>query len=264
MSISKKGPGRRRVLKTAALAAALPLVHIRGAGAAGKLTMGFWDHWVPKANDSLRAQVVAWGEKNKVEVEMDFVTSVGGKLMLTGAAQAQAKKGHDLMTFRDWEVQNHAEVLEPVDDLVKQIIAQAGAVNDVSTYLAQYKGSWRAVPTTVGSNYKGPVARISMLKKHANLDVTAMYPAEPRQTKEADAWTWEAHLKDAEACHKAGVPFGIGQQREQNHGQREIPLAGERPPFSPFRSPPAVPKKCRNRSRSSFTVHLLFQTSPRP
>lgn len=210
MSISKKNPGRRRVLKTAAIAAALPLVHIRGAGAAGKLTMGFWDHWVPKANDTLRAQVMAWAEKNKVEAEIDFITSVGGKLMLTGAAQAQAKKGHDLLTFRDWEVQNHAEILEPMDGLVKQIVAHAGEVNEVSAYLGKYKGSWRGIPTTVGSNYKGPVGRISLLKEYAGLDVQKMYPAEPRQAPEADAWTWEAHLKAAEACHKAGKPFGIG------------------------------------------------------
>ena len=210
MSTSQKRPTRRRVLKIAAAASALPLVHLRTAGAAGKISIAFWDHWVPKANDALRAQVMAWAEQNKVEATVDFITSVGGKLMLTGAAQAQAKKGHDLITFRDWEVQNHAEVLEPVDDLVKQISAHAGEVNEVSTYLGKFKGSWRAVPTTVGSNYKGPCARISVLKQHAGIDVRAMYPAEPRQTKEADDWTWDAHLKAAEACHKVGMPFAIG------------------------------------------------------
>jgi ABC-type glycerol-3-phosphate transport system substrate-binding protein len=208
MPTTKMGLGRRRVLSTAAVA--LPLVHIRTAGAAGKLSMGFWDHWVPKANDQLRAQVMAWGEKNKVEIEIDFITSVGNKLLLTGAAQARAKKGHDLLTFRDWEVQNHAELLMPADDLMQQITAQAGEVNEVSSYLGKSKGSWRGIPTTVGSNYKGPCARISVLKEHAGIDVRAMYPAEPRQTPEADAWTWDAHLKAAEACHKAGMPFGIG------------------------------------------------------
>ena len=38
---------RRSALQLGAAAAALPLVHIRTAGAAGKLTVGFWDHWVP-------------------------------------------------------------------------------------------------------------------------------------------------------------------------------------------------------------------------
>ena len=201
---------RRRILKTAAAAAALPWVHIRTGRAAGKLTMAFWDHWVPKANEPLRAQCMAWGAKNQVEIEIDFITSVGNKLLLTAAAQAKAKKGHDIMTFRDWEVQNHADAMMPMDAVMQRIMAHGGEVNPVSTYLGRFKGAWCAVPTTVGSNYKGPVGRISLLKQHAGLDVLAMYPAEPRQTREADAWTWDAHLKAAEACHRAGVPFGIG------------------------------------------------------
>jgi ABC-type glycerol-3-phosphate transport system substrate-binding protein len=198
------------VVRGAIAAAALPLVHVRTGRAAGKLSMAFWDHWVPKANEPLRAQCMAWGAKNQVELEIDFITSVGNKLLLTAAAQARARKGHDIMTFRDWEVQNHAEVLHPMDDVMKRITAHAGSVNEVSTYLGQYKSAWCAVPSTVGSNYKGPVARIKLLKQHAGIDVQAMYPAEPRQTKEADAWTWDEHLRAAEACHKAGVPFGIG------------------------------------------------------
>src|SRR4051812_44774452 len=94
-----------------ATAATLPLVHIRSAAAAGKLSIGFWDHWVAASNTALRGQVEAWGQKNKVEVKMDFITSVGNKLLLTGAAEALAKEGHDVMTFRDWEVQNHTDHL---------------------------------------------------------------------------------------------------------------------------------------------------------
>src|SRR5471030_2631709 len=78
---------RRSVVKLGAAAAALPLVHIRTAGAAGKLNIGFWDHWVPGANDVTQKQVTAWAEKNKVEVTADFITSSGGKLQLTPAAE---------------------------------------------------------------------------------------------------------------------------------------------------------------------------------
>ncbi len=59
---------RRTALKLGAATAALPLVHIRTAGAAGKVAIGFWDHWVPGGNDVMQKQVNAWGEKNKVEV----------------------------------------------------------------------------------------------------------------------------------------------------------------------------------------------------
>src|SRR3954466_12150704 len=85
MSNPKHVPRRAALLGGAATA--LPLVHIRTAGAAGKLALGFWDHWVPQANDTLRQQVEAWAAQNKVDATIDFITSSGGKLMLTAAAE---------------------------------------------------------------------------------------------------------------------------------------------------------------------------------
>jgi len=38
-----------------------------------------------------------------------------------------------------------------------------------------------------------------------------MYPA--GEAPKADAWTTDAFLKAAEACHKGGNPFGIGLVR---------------------------------------------------
>src|SRR5271165_5054694 len=105
---------RRSAVKLGAAAAALPLVHIRTAGAAGKLNIGFWDHWVPGANDVMQKQVNVWADKNKVEVTADFITSSGGKLQLTPAAETQAKAGHDVMTFVTWDVQNYADSLKPL------------------------------------------------------------------------------------------------------------------------------------------------------
>ncbi len=85
----------RNVTRRSALqlgtAAALPLVHIRTAGAAGKLAVGFWDHWIPKANDTMTRQVHAWADKNKVEVTIDYITSNGSKIEITQAAEAQAR-----------------------------------------------------------------------------------------------------------------------------------------------------------------------------
>ena len=46
------------------------------------------------------------------------------------------------------------------------------------------------------------------MKQHAGIDVQAMYPA--GGAPKADGWTLDAMLKAAEACHKAGNPFGIG------------------------------------------------------
>src|SRR5437588_9946228 len=88
---------RRRALKVSAAATALPLVHIRTAGAAGKLSVAFWDHWVPDGNKVMQKQVNAWANANKVEVQADFIASNGNKLLMTGVAEAQAKIGHDMM-----------------------------------------------------------------------------------------------------------------------------------------------------------------------
>ena len=55
---------------------------------------------------------------------------------------------------------------------------------------------------------KGPCSRIDLLKQYAGIDVQAIYPA--GAPPKADQWTYDTFLKAAEACHKAGYPFGIG------------------------------------------------------
>jgi ABC-type glycerol-3-phosphate transport system substrate-binding protein len=94
---------RRSLLKTAALGttAALAAPYVHGAYAAGRLTLGCWDHWVPGANAALDKLCAEWGAKNKVEVHIDYITSQGEKDKLTAAAEAQAGAGHDIMSHRD-------------------------------------------------------------------------------------------------------------------------------------------------------------------
>ncbi len=208
MSLSGK-MSRRRAVKLGAAAAALPLVHIRTAGAAGKLNIGFWDHWVPGANDTMQKQVDAWAAKNKVEVTADFITTSGGKLQLTPAAETQAKAGHDVMTFINWDAQNYADSLEPVDDVMARLVAANGEVSPTATYLAKYKGHWATVPSSSGSQVKPPCARISWFKKHG-LDLQAMYPVREEKNALQDAWTWEAFMKYAELAVKDNMTFGLG------------------------------------------------------
>ncbi|HSB80924.1 MAG TPA: extracellular solute-binding protein [Candidatus Methylomirabilis sp.] len=208
----RRGISRREVLKLgagAAAAAALPLVHIRTARAAGKLSVGFWDHWVPAGNDAMRKQVDAWAKKNKVDVSMDFITTVGNKNLLTLAAEAQAKTGHDVQTFPTWEVGNHTQDLEPVDDVVDGLQSQYGKVISICEYLAKLKGHWLAVPSSSGTQYKPSCARISFFKEHG-FDVRAVYPAKPGHTALSDQWTWDTLLKYAEPAMKANLPFALG------------------------------------------------------
>lgn len=213
--MDKGGLSRRTALTLGSAAAALPLVHIRTAGAAGNLSVAFWDHWVPAGNDVMRKQVAAFAEKNKVNVQADFITSVGNKNIMTLAAEAQAGTGHDVQTFPSWEVNNHSTKLEPLDDLMQQLMGQHGPVSASASYLGKVKGHWMAVPSSSGSQNKPPCARISLMKSLAGINVQAMYPASAEAGKQ-DEWTLDTFLAAAEACHKGGKPFGIGLGQTAN------------------------------------------------
>jgi ABC-type glycerol-3-phosphate transport system substrate-binding protein len=200
---------RRRFLGTTAAATALvAMPYVRGSHAAGKLAVGFWDHWVPGANNATTALVEEWAAKEKVEVQIDYITSQGNKNLLTIAAEAQAKSGHDILAFPTWQPADHALNLEPVDDIMAQLIKENGAVNATVEYLARSEGRWVAVPATVGSQIKGPCSRIDLMKQLAGIDVQAMYPA--GEPPKAENWTLDTFFKAAEACHKGGYAFGIG------------------------------------------------------
>ena len=208
--MSRNKLSRRQFVAATAMtsAAMITAPYIRGAHAAGKLSIGFWDHWVPGANKASTDIVNAWAEKEKVEVQIDYIPSQGNKNLLTIAAEAQAKSGHDILAMPTWWPHAQAELLEPMNDVMGDLIKQNGEPNGTVKYLGQAGGKWLGVPASVGSQIKGPCSRIDLMKQHADIDVQAMYPngAPPK----ADNWNLETFLKAAEACHKAGVPFGIG------------------------------------------------------
>jgi ABC-type glycerol-3-phosphate transport system substrate-binding protein len=205
-----RGLSRRQfVAATAATSATLVTApYVRGAYAAGKLSTGFWDHWVPGANHTLTEIVNEWAAKEKVEVQIDYITSQGSKNLVTIAAEAQAKSGHDVLAMPSWWAQSNNELLEPMNDVMPKLIEQNGAVNGTVTYLGQADGKWLGVPASVGSQIKGPCSRIDLMKKYANVDVQQLYPA--GSPPNADGWTMDAFLKAAEGCYKGGYPFGIG------------------------------------------------------
>src|SRR6266404_2000559 len=206
---SRKIARRRLIAGTAAASAAFVAApFVRGAHAAGKLSMGLWDHWVPSANSATEKAVHEWAEKEKVEVQIDFITSQGNKLLLTGAAESQARSGHDILALAQWLPARYSDQLVPMNDVMEPLIKQNGAVNATVEYLGKLDDKWLAVPATVGSQIKGPCSRIDLMKDLAGIDVQAMYPA--GAPAKADAWTFDAFLKAAEACHKGNHAFGIG------------------------------------------------------
>src|SRR3954466_11437168 len=115
---------RRRFLSASAAAMAAP--YGRTSHAAGSLAVGFWDHWVPGANDYLTRLCNEWAAKEKVDLRIDYINNQGNKDRLTIAAEAQARSGHDILALPAWDAIGHAEDLEPVDDVMKEVIAANG------------------------------------------------------------------------------------------------------------------------------------------
>ena len=186
---------------------AAPMVHAQGS--AGTLRCGFWDHWVPAGNGAIRELCAEWGEKNRVNVQVDFITSVGNQNLLTIAAQAQSRSGHDILSFPTWEPASKAELLEPVDDVMGRLATKYGAVNAAAEYLGKIKGKWVAIPAVSGTQMKPACVRFDLLQQHAGIDIRAMWPAENKAGPGAETWNWDTFLMAAEKCHAAGVPFGM-------------------------------------------------------
>ncbi len=198
---------RRSVVAGGIAAGVLAAPFVRSAHAAGSVSIGLWDHWVPGANDAQTAIIKEWGEKEKVEVKVDYITSQGNKLLLTLAAESQAKSGHDIMEFTNWEAAQYNTSLEPVDDLIKSIVAKNGPIDPAVEYLGRFEGHWKSVPMTRGTLLLGCCSRFDLMKEHAGIDVQALYPA-GKPPNDA-AWTWDAFLAAAEKCQKAGFAFGL-------------------------------------------------------
>ncbi len=198
------------MLQTTA-ATALTTPFVRGAYAAGRLSFGVWDHWVPGAAEELKKICAERAVKEKVDLNVDLVTSNGDKDRLTLMAEGQAKAGHDMMGLRTWYVSAQADNFVPVDDIVLPVIKEYGPIAQASEYTGKIDGHWMAVPTGYGNGSLPPCARIDYMKEYVGLDVQKMYPAGAAPDKElVETWEWNNFLKAAEKCFKAGHPFGLG------------------------------------------------------
>ena len=208
--MSKKRISRRRFLATsAATAAAITAPFVSTSYAAGKLSLGMWDHWVPGGNKVFDEIGQEWAKKEKVDLTIDYLSTQGNKLLLTIAAEAQARAGHDVMDFSAWEPAQYTRSLEPVGDVMKEVLATNGPISEAMEYIGTASGTWNVVPSTRGSLILPPCSRIDLFKNIVGIDVQAMYPAGKDPTPAADSWTWDTFLVAAEKCHKAGHSFGL-------------------------------------------------------
>src|SRR2546422_1673515 len=159
--MSRRQFTRRRFLATTAAASAVAIgaPYVRSSRAAGRLSVGFWDHWVPGANDTLTAICQEWAKKENVELKIDYITSQGNKIMMTATAESQAQSGHDILQFVAWYPLSLAKSLEPVDDVMGSLLKQNGKVSPVIEYLGKSQGHWLGVPAGGAPPGKTPPPR---------------------------------------------------------------------------------------------------------
>jgi len=197
----------RKVLLAGSGAVAAP--YIKTATSAGKLSLGLWDHWIPGANDVLKNIIISWGENNGLDIKVDFITSQGNKLLLTAQAESRAKTGHDIFSMPTWYCSMFKHRIEPIDDVVKSIIEEQGALLDSAEFYAYLDGHWRGSPAPTGSFFDSMVSRIDYFEQYAGLNLETIFPANKnRDLTLVNNWTYDTFLLAAEKLYKAGKPFG--------------------------------------------------------
>src|ERR1700754_3269310 len=117
---------RRRIMAGGTALGLVAAPFVRSANAAGSLTVGLWDHWGPGANDVQSAINKEWADREKVDVKVDYITGQGNKLLLTLAVEAQARSGHDIMEFTNWDAAQYNQALEPVNDVAGRLVGKKG------------------------------------------------------------------------------------------------------------------------------------------
>ena len=163
---------------------------VRGAYAAGKLSFGAWDHWVPGAEPGARKRFAAeWAEKEKVDLTVDLITSNGDKDLLTLMAEGQARAGHDIMGLRAVVRLRAGRQFRPGRRLVEPLIQKYGKISQGCEYPGKIEGHWMAVPTSYGSASLPPCARIDLLKEYVGLDVRRCIPGRTAARQRADRTT---------------------------------------------------------------------------
>ena len=88
-----------------------------------------------RRQQGLDRAVPGMGREEQGRGQIDYITSQGHKNLLTIAAEQQARSGHDIMAFPTWQPHGRSQSLEPVDDVMAELIKQNGNVNKTVEYL---------------------------------------------------------------------------------------------------------------------------------
>lgn len=151
MKIQKEGKlTRREFVKSAGMAtlavmASNSILKPKKAHAQKKtISVLHWSHFVPPFNPELQRQVEEWGKLRGVEARVDFIAVRDAAAKL--AAEAEARKGHDVVQLRFFDGALHRANLVPLDDIAKELEKSAGPWLDIAKYAGFISGEWTVIP----------------------------------------------------------------------------------------------------------------------
>ena len=129
--------------------------------------------------------------------------------LLTAQAESRAQTGHDVFSLPTWFSSMFKHRLEPIDDVVEDIINKHGKLLDSAGFYAYLDGHWRGAPAPTGSFFDSFVSRYDLFKDIAGIDLKEIFPASESRNRElVDNWSYDTFLIAAEKLYNAGKPFG--------------------------------------------------------
>ena len=170
-----------------------PLRHTRRA-AKGTLSIVQWEHVVPAYDTWLDGWAARWGERNDVDVEIDRVPYT--RLPSLAAAEAKARKGHDLFGFLSPPAAYEDNVLDHSDVVaeIEHSVGPYGTLGRRSTYNPKTNRHFGVAQAFVPS---------PLLWRHDLWAAVGETPA-----------TWDHVRAAAPALRELRHPIGIGQSGE--------------------------------------------------
>ena len=206
--MSQQSKTRRGFIQRSAQvsAAVLTAPYVHTSRAAGTISIGFWDHWVPGANKAVdRLSCKEWADEEQGR-SLDGLHHLAGQQELLLTTRRRVARPSPVMTCSPSRPGLPSPTMPTScscrsNDLMEPTSSRRTARSTApSSISARPNGKWLAdAGHDSGSQIKGPCSRIDLMKKHAGIDIQAMYPA--GQAPKADELEPPTtFLKAAEAC----------------------------------------------------------------
>ena len=201
---------RRNALKLGAAATALPLVHIRTAGAAGKLSLALWDHWVPAGDDAMQQGRRRLGreEQGRGRTRFPHRDRLQDQHHHGGRGTGQHRPRRLCIRYVDGaRVRRQAGSGRRRDEAAHRANTASSGAPRVSRGRQR---AWLAVPVGWGSAPLPPVRAHQPVQEFADIDVQKWFPAHESTPDASEGLDLRQPIEDGRGLPKAGYPFGLG------------------------------------------------------